>query len=205
MSCSWLSQQNKFTFVRTFCFPQSSPSPGWGSDLDVFAFSELPVVQTIHSTYSVVLDFYRICLIRTATGMKPASTASSARIPWWTNLLLQKRNIYFVLTATPMNTLPNVMSARRLLCQVRMLTNTAIFVRNVSPWLSLLNHAELCKKLVMVHSSPLPWPEHVMSIMAHGRTYIHLKIFSNYSKFGFSQTDEKLVQVPVRSSLSTKI
>lgn len=83
---------------------------------------ELPVVQTVHSAYSGVLDFYRICLTRTATGMKPASTASSARIHWWTNLLLQKRNIYFVPNATPTNTLPNVMSARRLLCQVRMLT-----------------------------------------------------------------------------------
>lgn len=87
-----------------------------------FAFSELPTEQTIGSVYSVAFNFYRICLTRTATGMKPASTASSARIHWWTNLLLQKRNISFVLIATPMNTLPNVMSARRLLCQVRILT-----------------------------------------------------------------------------------
>lgn len=125
MSCSWLSQQHKFTFVGTFVFlsrGKLAPAPGCSSYLDVFAFSELPVVQTIHSTYSVVLDFYRICLTRTATGTKPASTASSARIHWWTNLLLQKRNICFVLTATPTNILPNVMSARRLLCQVRMLT-----------------------------------------------------------------------------------
>lgn len=88
----------------------------------MFAFSELPSVPTIHSVYSVVFNFYRICLTRTATGMKPASTASSARIHWWTSLLLQKRNTCFVLIATPMNTLPNVMSARRLSCQVRILT-----------------------------------------------------------------------------------
>lgn len=125
MSCSWLSEQSKFTFMRTFCFLELcelASAPGCGLDLDVFVFPELPVVQTIHSTYSMVLDFYRICLTRTVTGTKPASTASSARIHWWTNLLLQKRNIYFVLIATPTNTLPNVMSARRLLCQVRMLT-----------------------------------------------------------------------------------
>lgn len=79
-------------------------------------------MQIVRSVYSVVLDFYRICLTRTATGMKPAFTASSARTRWWTSLLPLKRNIYFALTATPMNTLPNVMSARRLLCQVRMLT-----------------------------------------------------------------------------------
>jgi len=111
-------------------------APGCGSDLDVFAFPELPIVQTIHSAYSVVLDFYRICLTRTATGMKPASTASSARIHWWTNLLLQKRNIYFVLIATPMNTLPNVMSARRLLCQVGMLTFWTKIRLNIKPKLS---------------------------------------------------------------------
>lgn len=121
MSCSYHSKISSPSSEH-FIFFKLAPAPGWNSDLGVFAFSELPVVQTIHSTYSVVLDFHRICLTRTAIGTKPASTASSARIHWWTNLLLQKRNICFVLTATPMNTLPNVMSARRLLCQVRMLT-----------------------------------------------------------------------------------
>lgn len=126
MSCSWLSQQNKVTFVRTFCFLQISPS-SWLE----FRFGYVCILWASscanHSFHFVVLDFYRICLTRTAIGMKPASTASSARILWWTNLLLQKRNIYFVLTATPTNTLPNVMSARRLLCQVRMLTFWTIY------------------------------------------------------------------------------
>lgn len=123
MSSSWQSQQNKFTSIGTFCFLELRKSaPGRGSDLDVLYILWASSWQIVYSAYSVVLDSYRICLTRTVTGTKPASTASSARIHWWTNLLLQKKNIYFVLIATPTNTLPNAMSARRLLCQVRMLT-----------------------------------------------------------------------------------
>lgn len=51
--------------------------------------------------------------------MKPVSTVSSARTHWWTSLSLLKKNIYSVLNATPMSTLPSVVSARRPSCQVR--------------------------------------------------------------------------------------
>lgn len=67
----------------------------------------------------VVWDFYRTCPTRIVIGMKPASIASSARTPWWTNLLLRRKNTFFVPNVTQMNTLPSVASAKRPSCQVR--------------------------------------------------------------------------------------
>lgn len=79
----------------------------------------LKVMKCFLTWAYVVWDFYRTCPTRIVIGMKPVSIASSARTPWWTNLLLRRKSTFFVLNVTQMNTPPSVVSAKRPSCQVR--------------------------------------------------------------------------------------
>lgn len=52
---------------------------------------------------NVSLLVFRICHIRTSTGMKPASSAIGAECPWWTNSLVASWTRSIAATATTPN------------------------------------------------------------------------------------------------------
>lgn len=57
--------------------------------------------------------FRRICRTRTSTGTRPASSATGAECPWWTNSSAARRTRFTAATATIPNSLAAAMDAAR--------------------------------------------------------------------------------------------
>lgn len=65
-----------------------------------------------------VLNIYRICPTRIATGMSSVSSVQSAAALWWKRPLLPRMTCCSAPSATPTTTLPSAPPARKPSCQV---------------------------------------------------------------------------------------
>lgn len=76
---------------------------------------------------SIFLVFRRICRTRTSTGTRPASSATNAGCPWWTNSSAARWTRFTAATATMPNSLAAAMDAAKSSVLVRILYTLFLF------------------------------------------------------------------------------